>query len=59
MNKQDEIDIEAQKINEMVKAYLKEGGEVTVCEKYARSENIEFTGGWGKKRKKQKVPKSV
>jgi len=43
----------------MVKAYLKEGGEVTVCEKYARSENIEFTGGWGKKRKKQIVPKSV
>jgi hypothetical protein len=54
MDNQEAAEIEKQKIDKMVQEYLKEGGEVTVCEKYLRSENIEFTGGWGKKRKSVK-----
>jgi hypothetical protein len=51
-DKELEAEIEKQKIDEMVKAYLDNGGEVQVFEKYARSENVEYTVGWGKKRKK-------
>lgn len=47
-----DADDEQEKIDAMVKQYLDDGGEVTTFEKYARSENIEYTGGWGKKRKK-------
>ncbi len=43
---------EQQKIDNMVDEYLNNGGEVTVFEKYARSEDIEYTTGWGKRRKK-------
>lgn len=53
---QDDRDAEAlaeqQKIDDMVKEYFDTGGKVTVFEKYARSEDIEYTTGWGKKRKK-------
>ena len=48
-----EQDINMENLDQMVKDYLKNGGTVTECEKYARSENVEYTGGWGKKRKKQ------
>jgi hypothetical protein len=55
-DKQDKKDAaqaaEQQKIDNMVQEYLDKGGEVTVLEKYARSEDIEYTVGWGKKRKK-------
>ena len=47
-----ELQAEQQKVDNMVQEYLDNGGEVTVFEKYARTENIEYTTGWGKKRKK-------
>jgi hypothetical protein len=32
---------------------MKRGGEITICEPHARTENIEYTGGaWGKRKKK-------
>ena len=46
-------DIDLYNLDQMVKDYLNKGGTVTECEKYARSEGVEYTGGWGKKRKKQ------
>ena len=45
-------DMTQEQLDEMVKEFLTTGGEVTQCEKYARSEDIEYTHGWGKKRKK-------
>lgn len=47
-----EQDIDMENIDQYVKQYLENGGKITECEKYARSENIEYTVGWGKKRKK-------
>ena len=54
MAKQDQAEIEKQEIDQLVQQYLEKGGEVTVCEKFARSEHIEYTVGWGKKRKTMK-----
>ena len=48
---QDE-DIDLENLDQYVKEYLANGGKVTQCEKYARSEDIEYTVGWGKKKKK-------
>ena len=45
-------DIDLENLGEYVKEYLASGGTITECEKYARSEDIEYTVGWGKKRKK-------
>ena len=45
-------DIDIENLGEYVKEYLASGGTITECEKYARSEDIEYTVGWGKKRKK-------
>ena len=52
--KEQELDLE--NIDQYVKQFLENGGTVTKCEKYARSEEIEYTVGWGKKRKKQVDP---
>lgn len=46
----DELDQET--VDALVKKFLEDGGKVTKCEKFARSEDIEYTVGWGKKRKK-------
>ena len=51
-----EQDIDLENLDQLVEQYLKNGGDITVCEKYARSEDIEYTVGWGKKRKKQVDP---
>lgn len=48
-NKQDD---DMDEVNQLVEQYLKEGGTITKLEKYARSDEIEYTVGWGKKRKK-------
>ena len=48
--KEQEIDLD--NLDQLVQDYLKKGGTITQCEKYARSEEIEYTVGWGKKRKK-------
>ena len=45
-------DLTQEYVDEMVKEFLESGGKVTKCEKYARSEDVEYTVGWGKKRKK-------
>ena len=45
-------DLTQDRVDEMVKEFLENGGTVTKCEKFARSEDIEYTVGWGKKRKK-------
>lgn len=46
---------EKQELDKLVKEYLKKGGEITQCEKFARSENIEYTGGfWGRRKKAKK-----
>ena len=45
-------DLTQDQVDEMVKEFLENGGKVTKCEKYARSEEVEYTVGWGKKRKK-------
>lgn len=47
-----EQDIDLENLDQLVEQYLENGGDITVCEKYARSEDIEYTVGWGKKRKK-------
>jgi len=40
--------------------YFAKGGEVTICEPHARTENIEYTGGaWGKRKKKVPPPPPV
>ena len=37
--------------------FLKKGGEITICEPHARTENIEYTGGmWGQRKKKPQTP---
>ena len=37
----------------LVAEFMKRGGEITICEPHARTENIEYTGGaWGKRKKK-------
>lgn len=51
-----EQDLDLENIDQYVKEYLEKGGTITKCEKYARSEEIEYTVGWGKKRKKQVDP---
>ena len=45
-------DEQEQELKRMVKEFFDNGGTVTKFEKYARSEDIEYTIGWGKKRKK-------
>lgn len=45
-------DIDLETLDQQVKDYLEQGGTITKCEKYARSEGVEYTNGWGKKRKK-------
>ena len=52
--KEQELDLE--NIDQYLKQFLENGGNITKCEKYARSEDIEYTVGWGKKRKKQVDP---
>lgn len=43
--------------NKMIDEYLANGGQITVCEPHARTENIEYTGGaWGKRKKKVLPP---
>jgi len=42
---------EAQKL---VDEYLNKGGEVTECEAFAITEDIEYTGGFYQRRKKKK-----
>jgi hypothetical protein len=51
-----EQDIDLENLDQLVEQFLENGGSITVCEKYARSEDIEYTVGWGKKRKKQVDP---
>ena len=53
-----EQDIDLDNLDQLVEQYLENGGTVTKCEKYARSEDIEYTVGWGKKRKKQVDPRA-
>jgi len=47
-----ERDSETQRL---IDEYLKKGGEITICEKNARTEDIEFKGGgfYGRKPKKK------
>lgn len=47
-----EQDIDLENLDQLVKDYFARGGVITECEKYARSENVEYTVGWGKKKKK-------
>ena len=39
--------------DKLIKEYLKNGGTITYVEKYARSEEVEFKGGFYGNRKKQ------
>jgi hypothetical protein len=44
--------------DEMVAEFLANGGKVQVLEPYARSENVEYKGGfWGRRKKKEEDPK--
>lgn len=45
-----------EELDRMVKDFFDSGGTVTKFKKYARSEDIEYTTGWGKKRKKSVDP---
>ena len=47
-----ERDSETQRL---INEYLKKGGKITICEKNARTENLEFKGGgfYGRKSKKK------
>lgn len=37
-----------------IQEYLDKGGEITYCERDARTENIQYTGGmWGRRKKKE------
>lgn len=38
----------------LVEAFLKNGGTVTQCEKFKQSENVEYTGGFYGRKKKTK-----
>jgi len=38
----------------LIDDYIKKGGNVTQCDKYAVSEEIEYTGGFYQKRKRKK-----
>jgi hypothetical protein len=38
----------------LIDQYLKNGGEITQCEKNARTEDIEYKGGFYAKRRKKK-----
>lgn len=49
-----EIDLE--NLDQLVKQFLDNGGTITECKKYARSDDIEYTVGWGKKKKKTVDP---
>jgi len=40
--------------NQLVQEYLNKGGEITQCESGARTENIEYKGGFYAKRRKKK-----
>lgn len=50
--KQEEIAAERKEIEEAVKKFLKEGGEITVCEPNARTPDLP-SGQWGRKGKKK------
>lgn len=41
-----------QALNRLLEEFFNNGGVVTKCEKYARSENVEYNDGWRNKRKK-------
>lgn len=45
-------ELDQETVDDLVKEFLENGGAVTKCEKFARSEEVEYTVGWGKKRKK-------
>jgi hypothetical protein len=50
-------DEERKEIDDAVKAYLKNGGTVTVCEPGARTEDLQV-GQWGRKKPAPKSKKS-
>lgn len=43
----------------LIDEFLKNGGKVTQCENFQYSENIEYTGGFYGRRKKQKEEPTV
>lgn len=46
--------------NQLVQEYLNKGGEITQCESGARTENIEYKGGfYAKRRKKKKLKRKI
>lgn len=52
MSKNNNEELEQQEIDRMVKEYLAKGGEVTECEKFARTEDLDIRTVWTKRKKK-------
>lgn len=52
--KSDKQQTEAQEVEDAVAEYLKNGGKITRCEPFARTENL-TVGQWGRKNAKKRV----
>ncbi len=48
----DEELAQQEELDRMIKEYLAKGGEVTECEKFARTENLDIRTVWTKRKKK-------
>ena len=53
MSKKDDVELSEEDVDRMVKEFLKNGGTVTECEKFARTENLDIRTVWTKRKKKQ------
>tara|TARA_R110000803_G_scaffold101077_1_gene169032 strand:- start:40 stop:228 length:189 start_codon:yes stop_codon:yes gene_type:complete len=56
MGKAKKIVEEERTDEEMVAEYLSNGGKITTCEPFARTENVEYRGAFWGKRKKVEAP---
>ena len=53
MSKKDDVEMSQDDVDRMVKEYLANGGTVTECEKFARTEDLDMKTVWTKRKKKQ------
>lgn len=53
MSKKDDVEMSQEDVDRMVKEYLANGGTVTECEKFARTEDLDMKTVWTKRKKKQ------
>jgi hypothetical protein len=52
MSKKDDVEMSQDDVDRMVKEYLANGGTVTECEKFARTEDLDMKTVWTKRKKK-------